>query len=102
MPAIHEGGFSVVSLPGSSRLWGLSLELPRFLTSLNLLRNCQATQASWYKDKALPRIFIILLIALFSIRVKKLLDLVTICVNFTFCVYVRFYVRCYILRRDTG
>ena len=31
MPAIRTGGFSVVSLLGSSRLWGLLSRLPRFL-----------------------------------------------------------------------
>ena len=39
-------GFSVVSLPGSSRLWRSLSRLPRFPSPLKLLRNHQATQAN--------------------------------------------------------
>ena len=39
-------GFSVVSLPGSSRLWHSLSRLPRFPSPLKLLRNHQATQAN--------------------------------------------------------
>jgi len=33
MPAILAGGFSVLSLPGSSRLWGLLSRFPRLKTA---------------------------------------------------------------------
>ena len=46
MPAIRAGGFSVVSLPGSSRLWRSLWRLSRFPIALKLFKNRQATQAS--------------------------------------------------------
>ena len=48
MPAIRAGGFSVVSLPGSSRPWHSLSRLSRFPIALKLLKNRHAMQASVY------------------------------------------------------
>lgn len=60
MSSSEAAKISQLSLTGSSRLWGLLSRFPRFLSSLNLSKNRQATQArqaedwipvSWFKIK---------------------------------------------------
>ena len=46
MPAIRAGRFSVVSLPGSLRLWRSWSPLPRYPSTLKLLENHQAKAGS--------------------------------------------------------